>query len=120
MERDLIEGRVHGKGIVALLEGCNDRDQAYALIGTDVGIRRDQLPATEDGEFYWADLVGMRVETTAGTMLGHVDHLFETGANDVMVVRGDRERLIPYHWGQVIREVDLEGRLIVVDWESDF
>lgn len=119
--RDLESGRRQGKGVVAHLEGCPDRDQAALLLGCDIAVRRDQLPeAAEEGEFYWTDLEGLRVRTTDGADLGVVDHLFETGANDVVVVRGDRERLIPYLWGTVIRRVDLDAGEMTVDWDPEF
>jgi 16S rRNA processing protein RimM len=117
----LSAGRRQGKGVVLKLKGCNDREQAETLVGARIAIRRDQLPALESpDDFYWADLEGLTVETADGTSLGKVDHLFETGANDVLVVEGERERLIPFVWEQVILEVDLEGRRLVVDWDPDF
>lgn len=114
-----LAGRVHGKGIVAQLEGCDDRDAAAALVGCDIAIERSQLPRAGTGEFYWADLIGLKVVTLDGVELGVVDHLLETGANDVVVVQGERERLLPYV-DQVIREVDLDGGLMRVDWDPDF
>ena len=119
-QRRLAGGQRHGKGLLARLEGCADRDQAAALIGRRIAVRRDQLPPAEPGEFYWADLEGLRVETLEGTTLGEVEHLFDTGANDVLVVRGERERLVPFAWGAVVKEVDLERRVIRVDWDPDF
>ncbi len=116
----LVDGRSHGKGIVALLEGCEDRDAAQPLVGTEIAVRREQLPALEDGEYYWADLAGLAVETKQGVPLGRVDSLLETGANDVLVVIGDRERLIPYIPGEVVLEVDLPAQRLVVDWDPDF
>ncbi len=114
-------GRRQGKAVIAKLEGCNDRDAAEALIGAAIVLPRSRLPQlTAPGEYYWADLEGLRVVTIEGVELGHVDHLFETGANDVVVVQGDRERLIPYVWGQVVREVDLEAGVMRVDWDQDF
>jgi 16S rRNA processing protein RimM len=114
-------GRRQGKAVVAKLAGCNDRDAAEALIGTDIVIGRDQLPVTtQPGEYYWADLVGLRVETVDGIELGKITQLFETGANDVIVVQGDRERLVPYLWEQVVREVDLDAGVMRVDWDPDF
>jgi 16S rRNA processing protein RimM len=104
---------------VALLDECPDRNAAALLIGAQIAVRRDQLPATEAGEYYWADLVGLRVVTTGGVDLGRVSHLFETGANDVIVARGDRERMIPYVREHVVR-VDMERGEIVVDWDPDF
>lgn len=112
-------GRGQGKGIVAKLVGCDDRDHAAALLGLDIAIRRDQLPEPEPGSYYWADLQGLRVVTANGVELGRVAYLFETGANDVMVVKGGRERLIPFI-PQVLLEVDLDGGLIRVDWDPDF
>ena len=116
----LAGGRRHGKGVVARLEGCVDRDQARLLIGADIGLRREQLPELPEGEFYWADLEGLAVEDLKGRPLGRVDHLLETGANDVLVVRGERERLIPFVYGQVVLDVDLRAGRIRVDWDPDF
>ena len=63
---------------------------------------------------------GLKVENLEDVELGRVSHLFETGANDVLVVKGERERLIPYIWGEAVRSVDLEAGLMVVDWDPDF
>jgi len=114
------EGRRHGKGVVARLEGCDDRDQAARLMGAEIAVRREQLPPLPPGEYYWTDLEGLRVVTREGVELGTVARLMETGANDVLVVRGERERLIPYLPERVVLEVDLEGGLIRVDWDPDF
>ncbi len=90
------------------------------MIGCEIGIPRDELPATQPDEYYWHDLQGLTVVTLAGERLGTVDHLIETGANDVLVVEGDRERLIPFVMGQVIVDVDLDKGEIQVDWDKDF
>jgi 16S rRNA processing protein RimM len=118
--RQVAEGQRHGKGVIARLAGCEDRDQAMLLMGTEIGIRRDQLPAPEPGEYYWSDLQGLEVVTEKGDSLGRVDHLIETGANDVLVVKGDRERLIPFVMQQVVTRVDLGAGTIQVDWDKDF
>ena len=118
-EYKLKQGKLQGKGIVALLEGVNDRDQAAVLTGAEIAVRRDQLPETSSDEFYWSDLEGRRVVTLSGVELGRVDYLFETGANDVMVVKGETVRLLPFI-SQVINAVDLDGDLITVDWDPDF
>jgi 16S rRNA processing protein RimM len=117
---EVIEGKPHGKGLVAHLAGYDDRDLARKLVGAEIAIERDRLPAAAEGEYYWADLVGLKVITLDGTELGVVDHLLETGANDVLVVQGERERLIPFVQGQYVREVDLETGLIKVDWDPEF
>ncbi len=113
-------GRLQGKGLVARIEGVVDRDQARALMGLDIAVRRDQLPPVAADEVYWSDLEGLEVVTLEGVPLGRVRHLFETGANDVLVVCGERERLIPLLWGRVVADLDLEAGRIRVDWDPDF
>ncbi len=117
---ELLEGKTHGKGVIAHLAGCHDRDAAARWIGSEIAIRRSQLPAAPAGEYYWSDLIGLRVITEAGEELGTVDHLLETGANDVLVVQGERERLIPYVMGKVVTEVNLETGELHVDWDPEF
>lgn len=118
---ELAEGRLHGKGVVARLAGCDDRDKAAALIGSDIAILREQLPQAAPGEYYWSDLIGLAVCTVEGVELGLVDHLLETGSNDVLVVlQGKHERLIPFIREQVVREIDLVDKRMVVDWDPDF
>lgn len=113
----LAEGRPQGKGVIARLEGITDRDQAAPLVGADIAVNREQLPALTANEYYWAELEGARVMDQRGTELGRVSYLFETGAQDVMVVRGERERLIPFG-ATVIKRVDLTNGVIHVDWED--
>jgi 16S rRNA processing protein RimM len=115
------DGRPQGRVLVAWLEGCDDRDAAEALVGSEIQVPRTRLPDDlAPGEYYWADLVGLRVETLDGVELGRITRLFETGANDVIVVEGERERLLPYVWQQVVREVDLAAGVMRVDWDPDF
>ena len=118
-ETQPLEGRLHGKGLVVRLPECNDRDAAAALSGTDIAIYRSQLPETDANEFYWSDLIGLQVVTMDDRPLGRVDHLLETGANDVLVIRGDRERLVPFIADEVILDVDVAEGVIRVDWEWD-
>ncbi len=124
----LLHGRSHGKGIIASLEGYPDRDQARTLIGADIGIAMAELPSLPEGEYYWAQLQGLRVRDLAGIELGVVSHLLETGANDVMVVvpepsnaesKANPDRLIPYT-PEVVNHVDLDVGVILVDWDPDF
>ena len=116
----LTSARPHGKGIVAKLDGVEDRDKAESLKGRLIAVNREELPQAAEGEYYWADLQGLAVRTTEGVDLGKVDYLFETGANDVLVVKGDKERLVPFIREQVIKAVDLKQGLITVDWDPDF
>jgi len=115
------KGRPQGKGIVAHLPGVDDREQAAALVGSDIHVSRDQLPPPADGEYYWVDLEGLEVVTIDDVRLGQVSHLFATGANDVVVVRdGTRERLIPFVQGSYVRSVDVSAGRMVVDWDPEF
>lgn len=118
IEIDKVQGREQGKGIVAAVPGFADRDAASALIGAEIWIRRTSLPKPKRGEYYWADLEGLEVRTKDGVDLGRVSHLFSTGANDVIVVRGERERLIPFVKDVV--EVNMDARRITVDWDPEF
>jgi 16S rRNA processing protein RimM len=113
-------GRGHGRGVVLKFSETPDREAAQALIGCTLAIERDWLAPLGEGEFYWADLQGLRVDTMDGTPLGHVDGFIETGANDVMVVRGERERLIPWVRERYVKEVNLESGCIRVDWDPEF
>ncbi|ADE14100.1 16S rRNA processing protein RimM [Nitrosococcus halophilus Nc 4] len=118
--RRLLEGRTQGKGIVVALDGIDDRDVATQWIGREIAVHREQLPPPEEGEYYWADLIGLRVITVQGVELGRVERLLETGANDVLVVQGERERLIPFRKDTIVKQVDLEQGLLRVDWDPDF
>jgi 16S rRNA processing protein RimM len=118
---DSVQGRVHGKGLVAALPQVGDRDAAMEWIGAEIWVRRAALPGPKRGEYYWVDLEGLDVVNAAGVALGRVDHLFATGANDVMVVRdGERERMIPFVLEQFVKEVNLDSGRITVDWDPDF
>jgi len=116
----VVKGRKHGNGVVAQLDGVDDRDQAAALMGRDIAIPRDALPATASDEYYWIDLIGLQVETEQGDDLGRIVDMVETPANDVMVVRGERERLLPFVQGQFVKSIDLKAGRMVVDWDPEF
>lgn len=119
-------GKRHAKTVIAKLEHCNDRDAAQTYIGSEIAIEPDQLERLADNdEFYWRDLIGLRVINQQDTELGIIERIFETGANDVLVViagEGDdrSEHLIPWTMHQAILEVDLDSGIIRVDWDPDF
>lgn len=117
---EVLQGKPHGKGLVVQLAQCTDREQAAAMSGTKIAVYRSQFPGTEAGEYYWSDLIGLQVINRDGTVLGTVDHLIETGANDVLVVQGEQEYLVPFISGQVIREVDIGKQIIRIDWDTDY
>ena len=110
---------VHSKGPVAKLAGCDDRDAADALRGAQVAVTRAALGDAEEGTLYWVDLVGLEVMDESGTRLGEVEGLFEAGDTSVLVVKGARERLIPFV-ADYVKAVDREARRITVDWKPDY
>ena len=137
----VIDGRPQGKTIVASLEGVNSPEQASMYIGAKIAVGRTELPVLKKGEFYWADLVGMQVRTVQEENIGVVLRLFETGANDVMVVKDQRVRtavgveelskqsakkssasevLVPWLVPDVITDVNVEEKVITIDWDPDF
>lgn len=120
--------RPQGKGFVGHLVGVDDRNAAELLVGCVLTVSADQLPATEDDEYYWRDLVGMTVrciEDGQESCLGAVDYLLDTGANDVLVIKptdgsvDDKERLVPWILDDVVIKVDLVAREIWLDWYVD-
>jgi len=144
---DVLEGRAQGKTIIARLDGVETPEQARLYTGATVAVPRDAMPALKQGEYYWTDLVGMQVQLLDGTQIGPVSRLFETGANDVMVVDDcrqvheeiieyknsvrknksgsqhasrSREVLVPWSVPEVITEVDMHNKIITIDWDPDF
>ena len=118
-----MRARHTAKGIVARFPDVEDRDAAEALRGCEVYVPRSVLPPPAEGEFYWVDLEGLRVQTLEGVALGTVSHLFATGANDVVVVHDGaegRERMIPFVRPDFVRDIDFESGMITVDWDPEF
>jgi len=109
----------HGKALVAKLAGIDDRDAAYALRGQEISVAKRDLPPPEENEFYWSDLIGLTVINREDIELGKVDSLMEGGANDLLVVKGAREHLIPFV-AAFVGKVDLAGGTIEVDWGEDY
>ena len=109
----------HSNALIAKLEGINDRDQAFALRGLEVSVPRSALPPPEENEFYWADLIGLLAINHQGMELGRVESLMETGAHDVLVVKGKREHLIPFI-AAFVGKIDMAAGRIEVDWGEDY
>jgi len=117
----VIASRQQAKGLIVQLEGVSDRDAAATLVGCEIAVPREQLPVPAEGDYYWTDLIGLRVRNREGEALGTVTGLLETGANDVLVVQeGDLQHLIPYVKGYYILQVDLAEGVIEVDWQRDY
>jgi 16S rRNA processing protein RimM len=118
---EVLEANVHGgKVLIAKLQGIADRTAAEKYKGLLIAVPRDSLPEQPEGEYYWSDLVGLSVENLAGEKFGIVDSLLETGANDVLVVKGESgEKLIPFI-DSVIKQVSLKDKTIRVDWQADY
>ncbi|MFZ2315465.1 MAG: ribosome maturation factor RimM [Gammaproteobacteria bacterium] len=118
-EIDVEDGRPHGKTIVIKFAEINTPEGARLLTNRMIAIKREQLPKLSQKEYYWSDLEGLAVIDQHGTMLGHVAYLMETGSNDVIVIKDDKEKehAIPYLSGDVILNIDLEKREIHVNWE---
>jgi 16S rRNA processing protein RimM len=121
------EMKEHGQGFVGHIKGCDVRELTGEFSGKELLIAKLELPDLDEGEgYYWHQLEGLRVQTKRGEDLGTLQHLLETGANDVMVIKGDDtsvdklERLLPFVMEQVVKSVDLQKRMIVVDWDPEW
>ncbi len=140
--------KVHNDVIVVKLKGIDDRDAAVACKGKQIAVPRAQLPEADENEFYWSDLIGVRVKNLQDVDFGLIVDVFETGANDVIVVKPEavlvaplknvetsksaeavkdkkvakelpQERLLPFI-DSVVLEVDLKAKTMLVDWDADF
>ncbi|HHW4680361.1 MAG TPA: ribosome maturation factor RimM [Xylella taiwanensis] len=113
-------GHETGKRLIATFPGINDRDAVEAIRGTEIYVPRSTLPPPQSDEYYWVDLEGLQVQTLEGVALGSVSHLFSTCTNDVLVVHGEREHLVPFIQPDYVKSVDFAAERIVVDWDPAF
>ena len=123
-ELSVEDAKIHNDVLVVKLQGIADRDAAFACKGKQVAVPRALLPEPEEGEYYWSDLIGLAVKNQQGVDFGKIIDVLETGANDVIVVKsdkehGERERLVPFT-EQAILDVNLEAKTVLVDWDPDF
>jgi 16S rRNA processing protein RimM len=121
----VVQGREQIGGLVVQLSGedgnpITDRDVAAGLIGSEIEVPRADLPRLKRGEFYWVDLVGLQVSNLQGEELGKVEYITDNGAQAVLALAGERERLIPFVHGPIVQSVDLKAGRIVVDWSPDW
>jgi 16S rRNA processing protein RimM len=118
-EMRVLRTQAHGQRFLVQIDGVVDRDAAQRLVGCEIAVPEAALPAVGEGEYYWKDLIGLDVVNEQGTRIGCVAELFDTPANDVIVVRDDgNEVLIPFV-ASVVKRVDIAGGQILVDWQHD-
>jgi len=122
---NVINGRKQGKNIIASLDGVTDRNQVEALIGSEIAVHGNQLELLPDDEYYWRDLIGLTVTTIDGVLLGKIDWIFDTGSNDVIVIKNNagkdkQEYMLPFLLDDVIKSIDLDASQMIVDWDPEF
>ncbi len=119
-ELDVLKSSLHGRGVIAQVMGCHDRNTAEKYKGLLIAIPRSRMPQPAEDEYYWTDLIGLEVRNLGDERLGVVDHLQDTGANQVLCVSGEKgEILIPFI-ASAVKQVDLTGKVIRVDWQADY
>lgn len=119
-ELDVLKSSVHGRGVIAQLMGCHDRNTAEKYKGLLIAVPRNRMPQPDEDEYYWTDLIGLEVRNLGDERLGVVESLQDTGANQVLCVAGETgEILIPFI-ASAIKRVDLAGKVIRVDWQADY
>ncbi len=116
----LLHLEMNNKYILTQVDGHNEREEVARLTNVDIGVKREQLPALQQGEYYWHQLLGMQVVNQQGILLGTITDMMATGANDVLVVVGECRHLIPYLPGINVIEVNDSQRTVTVDWDADF
>jgi 16S rRNA processing protein RimM len=112
--------RIQAQQLVVQFENCQTPESARLLTNHKIYVERKQFSPLGAQEYYWTDLEGLQVYTCENKYLGVVDSLFATGSNDVLVVEGEKRRLIPFLLEQTIKSIDLTEQRIVVDWDPDF
>jgi 16S rRNA processing protein RimM len=116
---DIEDGRMTAKGVQVKLAGIDTPEEARLQVGIEIAVPRSELPPTAPGEYYWSDLEGLEAVTPEGESLGRVDHFRTTPGGDVVVIRGDQERWIPFVKDRIVK-VDLDAKRIVLDWGMDW
>jgi len=121
----LLQGREHTGGLVVQLadadgKAIEDRDVAATLTGSEIEVPRSELPKLKRGEYYWTDLVGLQVANVDGVELGKVEYVTNNGAQAVLALGGEPERLIPFVIGPIVQSVDLKAGRIIVEWSPDW
>lgn len=119
----LERGKLHGAVIIAKLRGINARTEAELMNRATIWVPVTELAQLSEDEYYWYQLIGLHVVNTEGQPIGDIERLMETGANDVLVIMSDTDKkqiLIPYIQGEVVKEVNLDQKSMIVDWQIDY
>jgi 16S rRNA processing protein RimM len=112
---EVANSSIHGKRVLLSFKSLDDINKVECLVGREIYVERGQLPELSDGEYYWCDLIGLRVLTVEGEYLGNLSDILSTGGNDIYIVRnGDKEYLIPAV-EDVITDIDINGSVMIVD-----
>lgn len=116
---EIEEGRCTNRGVLLKLSGVDSPEEAQSYNGAELGVRRSDMPPPAPGEYYWTDLEGLEVVTPTGELLGRVDHFRLLPANPIVVIRGEREHLVPFVKERIVA-IDLAAGRIVLDWGADW
>jgi len=115
------EIKQHSKNFLIHIKEIDNPEDAKKHTGKEIAILRQQLPNLQKDEFYWTDLEGLTVINQSNNIeLGIIDHLLETRANDVMVVIGKKRHLIPFIRNQIVVNIDLDAKIMHVNWDENF
>lgn len=117
---EVAETAEQGTQLVIRFKNCFDRDVAQLYTNAEIAVEREQLPKLADNEYYWTDLEGLKVTNKAGVILGTIEYILATGSNDVLVVKGDKQYLIPFLLDQFVLNIDLANKNMLVDWDPEF
>jgi len=120
-KNEMIEKQIEKVGytknqVVLKFKDCNSIDEAEALRNTYLLVKREDLGELSEGVYYLADLIGLDVYTEEGELLGKVDDIYSTGANDIYVVKNEegKEKLLP-GIDEVIKNIDIDSGKITVN-----
>ena len=110
-----IEDIIVNKSIKIKFKSFNSREDSDQYVGKNLYVDREQLDVLENNQYYWNDLIGLKVYLDDGKEIGVLSEIIETGSNDVLVIKGDKEILIPYIIGESVKYINMEDKKIVID-----
>lgn len=121
---EILEAIPQPPRLILRLKGIEKIEETEPLIGKEILIEKKALPKLEEGEYYWVDILGMKVETQDGKRIGKVKEIFLTGANDIYIVEGKRGEILLPAIGEVIQSIDLKRGVMKVArmeglWEDE-